>query len=224
MGVVCAVLALVIVIDLFFFEGGVVGLVINDNSLDELHYVLMVVLTAALVYVAWHQLSGIGRVSKGDFLLRLDERFGTSDVIKARRIIHSLYRYADKNNKNGPKTLEYLQGQVSIYLYKLKNNKLDILDYKNDELLQEKHFSLVLNFLDLLEATAFFCNKGYIDGNDLRELSGDSIKYYFGIYKKIIEDRRDRRGENQYYHFVSVYLKQEKDLKACWVCGKITIK
>lgn len=55
--------------------------------------------TAALAFIAYWKIEDINTQSEADFLLRIDKRWGNSEAIKARIIIHKLYRNIHKTHK-----------------------------------------------------------------------------------------------------------------------------
>ena len=200
-----------------FFHG-------DDHAMQNLHNGGLVILTAGLVGAAWYQLQKLNTTSTADFLLRIDERFGSGEVIKARLIIHKLYLEAKEDIKNSTEyetdseeqLLEKRQRHISKNILKIKDSSV------HDD---PESFIYLLNFLDLLEVAAFYCNKNYITLEAINELSGDSIKYYYGVYEGLIQDRQCRRGPS---HFSEVTIlvqkiknsdKDNKQPHKCFFCA-----
>jgi hypothetical protein len=73
------------------------------DSIANVHYIALVVLTGVLAFVAWWQLSHIRDVGQHDFLLRIDERLSSDQIVKARTIIHQLSFETDR--KKGTRRL-----------------------------------------------------------------------------------------------------------------------
>src|SRR5579872_2110004 len=63
-----------------------------DSNIINIHAASIILLTIALILVAYTQLCNLNKTSRGDFLLRIDDRYGSAEIIKARAIIHRLYR------------------------------------------------------------------------------------------------------------------------------------
>ena len=55
-----------------------------NNPIINIHAAFLIILTIILVCIAWIQLEGINKTAKADFLLRLDDRIGSDNIIKAR--------------------------------------------------------------------------------------------------------------------------------------------
>lgn len=182
------ILTLAIIITCFFFFTDIVVKFFGSESEDirTIHLILVVFLTILLVLVAWLQLTGLNKTSKSDFLLRIDSRYGNPEIIKARLIIHKIHRQLDN---------EYSS---------CEENRIKKISEKIVEISQStkpgemRDFIYLLNFIDFLETIAYFCNKGRISEKELAELSGDSIVYYYGVFKKWIFERRGRYHSRYY--------------------------
>lgn len=76
---------------------------LNESSTSdwlELHALSLILLTIILVWVANIQLSALNRTAKIDFLMKLDERYGSIEIIKARQLMHSVGRTKSGSKKN----------------------------------------------------------------------------------------------------------------------------
>lgn len=130
----------------------------------------LVIVTGALARVAWIQLAKIQSTAQADFLLRIDDRYGSPSIIKARAIIHRLYIATDKNI--------------------CKDKRDEILASKIKELYENlkfhKDFIHLLNFLDFLETIAYFSNQGYVEVKEINELLGGSLEYFHKIFTPLV--------------------------------------
>jgi len=68
------------------------GLGHHKDWIASVHGVSLILLTAVIITVAWHQISGLNKTAKADFLLRIECRYGSPEIVKARGIIHRLWR------------------------------------------------------------------------------------------------------------------------------------
>lgn len=56
-----------------------------------------------------------------------------------------------------------------------------------------------MNLLDFLETLEFYANHDYIEPNQLDDLMGISIKFFYSIFKPRIDDRKGKYGEKDFY-------------------------
>src|SRR5579864_2047948 len=64
---------------------------VHDLGWAHVHYILIVIGTGLIAWVAWVQLHHMREVGQNDFLLRIDNRYGGKEIVKARAIIQELY-------------------------------------------------------------------------------------------------------------------------------------
>jgi len=153
----------------------------TDDNITRIHHSIVLLLTFGLTAVAWHQLSSLNKISRGDFLLRLDNHYTSREIIKARAIIQRLscsHREEDHEQQK-------------------KNIQKKIKKMGRDESNAED-FTYLLNFLDFLETMAYFANENYISTERLADLAGHSIGEYYDLFEDLIKDRR-KNNENDSY-------------------------
>lgn len=176
----------------------------THQPIIEIHALSIIILTIVLVMIAWIQSKEILKTSRGDFLMRIDDRYGSPDIIKARKIIHDIYLQEIPNEddkKNNPtKWKDMQQDRMSIIIVKMEEDKSA---YKSEE------FICLLNFLDFFETIAYFCNKGDISSQEVEELMGCSFRYYCNLFKKFIDSRRQYYNKNDYYSEIYKYMGME---------------
>lgn len=170
-------------LDLLFNDGKS----IPDNII-RVHAASIIILTIILICVGWLQLGNLNRTSKADFLLKIDSRYGSPEIVKARAVIQRLYREASPPNKDVP--YEVCVQKIADSIDKIRNRK----DKNSCE-----EFSYLINLLDFLEIIAYFSRKNYISVKDIDELIGNSILFYFKIYKQWIYYRRRKYGNRTFY-------------------------
>ncbi|MCZ4682685.1 DUF4760 domain-containing protein, partial [Legionella pneumophila] len=141
-------------------------------------------LTLIIVCVGWLQFGDLNKTTKGDFLLRIDERFGHETIIKARAIIHKFY--CETYDENICKeTHRRIIGEKIMEIILVKK--------------QSTNFIYLMNFLDFLETIAYFTNKNYMSEKDIKELLGGSIPYYYEVFKPFINYRRAKYNSENYF-------------------------
>lgn len=160
----------------------------NASKVVSLPHVSIAILTAIIAAAGWLQFSKLNSISRADFILRIDNRYGSKEIIRARAIIQRLYREASPLDKAVCEK-EYLRAMAK---------SIDELRSSTDS-----HSSLqityLLNFLDFLETIAYFTRKKFISVYEVDELLGHSLIFYFKVYKPWIYDRRVRYQEKSYY-------------------------
>ncbi len=60
-------------------------------------------------------------------------------------------------------------------------------------------FAHLLNLLDFLETISYFSKKDLISREELDDLLGNSLLFYFKIFRKWIYYRREKYNNNSYY-------------------------
>ncbi|KTD48122.1 hypothetical protein Lrub_1486 [Legionella rubrilucens] len=154
------------------------------NNIGDWHNIIIIFLTLIIVCAGWLQFQNLNRTSKSDFLLRIDERFSSPEILKARTIIHEFYCLTNHKDIDINKHIEKISKLVS-------NTKKRAGD-------SEKYIYLS-NFLNFLESISYFANNNYVSIDDLDELLGGSIKYYYLVYKLLINERREKYNSEYYY-------------------------
>lgn len=165
------------------------------NDIDKIYSACLIILTFILVIVAWTQLAGIKRISKADFLLRLDGRLSSSEIIKARAIIQRLYSLTKSSGNCEDTHIDKIADQIKD----MGQNPMDSLE-----------FTYLLNFLDFLETISYYCNRNYISLDDLDDLLGNTMVYYYKVFKKWIYYRKGKYNDNFYKELETVIENIEK--------------
>lgn len=129
------------------------------------------------------QFKSLNNTTRAEFLLRVDERYASIEIIEARAIIHEYY------NKT------YTE-DIDITSHVKKIGELIIQAEQTEE---PKRFIQLLNFLDFLETVSYFTNNYYMSLDDVNELIGGSLKYYYCAYQAFIAKRRSKYHCDKYY-------------------------
>ena len=173
---------LIIPLDIFLFNLLYHFLPIINGKvtiITELYDISLVVFTFILICVSWIQLSNLYNISTEDFLLRIDDRYGSESIIKARAIIHKII--CKTRQENSEINIEKIQDEIEAI-------------EENEE--KAEDFMYLLNFLDFLETIAYFGNKEFISIIDIKELLGDSLLHYYGVFERLIKNREENYGHH----------------------------
>lgn len=159
----------------------------KEDSIVDINALAIIILTIALVTIAWIQLSALNKITKSDFLLRITERYGSPELLEARRIIQEFY-------------IETKEEKITY------NDHIDKIANKIKELgkangnYETKNFIYLINFLDFLETVAFFYSEDQneITQNQVHDLLQHSLVYYFKVFKPWIYYRRLKFNDPEY--------------------------
>lgn len=170
----------------------------DRSSMHILHDFSLILLTVIIASIAWIQLRGIHDVRKADFLFRIDERYGQEPIIKARQIIQWLYR----------ESVNALPDRSEVIYRNKIAKKIDDL---SRDVNRSDEYIYILNLLDFLETISYLANTGKISREDVNNLMGPSMEFFFEIFKPRIEDRRKKYKNDEYYAaFEKFVTKQRK--------------
>lgn len=182
---------------LYWADGDLRFLHQDISSKPEMHHIQalndasLIILTFIIACIAWFQLSGIFKINQADFLLRIDERLGNSNIIEARKIIHRLYKESRTINPHftEPQHCHYMANKI----YELGENKDPEDSQSTDD------YVSLLNFMDFLETVSLFANKNYISINEVDDLMNQSLEFFYSIFSKRIQERRRKYNDDSFY-------------------------
>lgn len=191
----CALGCLFIALILLVFLGLIAlipGVDLTDTIISEniikINAASIIFLTVVLIAVAWLQLGALNKTSRADFLLRIDDRYSSPEIIKARITIQELYR------KTSPSGQGYSEDDVT----KRIADEIQVLGKETSSESCEK-FVYLLNLLDFLETISYFSNKGYVSVKEINELLGCTITFNYKVFQGWIKYRRDKYNNQNYY-------------------------
>ena len=104
-----------------------------------------------------------------------------SSIIEAREVIHGFYLSALDKYPEIPKTL--LSHYIGVSIKACS---------RDGDLGKQKDFIKLLNFLDFLETIGYLHHRQAVTAIEVNELLGNSIVYFFEIYKPYILQRRQK--------------------------------
>lgn len=201
-----ATLSYIIILLFFIVDHNIV----ETSNYIELHALFLIIFTGIIILVAYTQLSSISRTVKTDFLMKLDERYGSIEIIQARQIIHRYYRFSkDSNTDRAQETVRRYRiltnnnilsenELIELIHWRQIGKAIDKLSKASDPASQ-KEYILVLNLLDFLESISYYANNGHIEQKQIDDLMGISLVFFYAIFKLRIKKRREKYGINSFY-------------------------
>lgn len=139
-------------------------------------------------------------------LLHIDGRWGSSQSIKARAIIHELYLQAEKDNEKLSETLSP-QCRDSAIQHCIGKKIIELGNRKKEE----EKFIHLLNFLDFMETIGYMEDKGHVTSEELDALCGEALLFNYYIFQPYIMHKRIKHNNPEFYeNFEKLYIKLKK--------------
>lgn len=165
----------------------------------------LVVATAGIAYVAHIQLNNareqlkqIGKSARGEFLIRLDERFTSPQIIEARTTVHIIYRNTQPDCKhNGSHKTKLCEGCTKIHM-QLIRNQIQIIGRDSKK---SKEFIQLRSLIELFETIGYFSRNGYVNVTDVNELIGGTVEFHYEIFKNWIDYLQVERSPHTFREF-----------------------
>lgn len=164
--------------------------------------------TTILAGIAYLKSRAFYKQNEANLLLRIDERWGSLEIIKARIIIHRLYlRTKEKNERKRISKFPIQEYEDTIN----KEIGEQIIEMSEDKG-KERSFIYLLNFLDFMETIGYLCSEKHITAKALNELCGESLKYNYQIFEAYIDYRNSKHTGRFYCEFKKLYRNIKKEL------------
>lgn len=143
-------------------------------------------ITFIIVFIANTKSKEALKQSRTNYLLKIDERFCSPEIIKAREIIHEYYlAIRQENNEIEIDTLKQELGKKIVVISRDINCK--------------EEYIYLLNFLDFLETIGYLYVQKAVTVPELNELLGNSIGYFYEIFQPYIKHRRNSKANQKFY-------------------------
>lgn len=157
--------------------------------------------TAILAWIAWFRIGTIHRDNQSRFMIQIDSRWGSAEIIKARTIMHYIYRNISDNYSN-----QIIKSELKDICQAVGK---DIIKMSESQCKQDRDdFMLLLNLLDFMETIGFLENNGYVSVEQLNALSGSTIKFFYMCFANYICHKRCKHkneGLDLYKNFEELY-------------------
>lgn len=166
----------------------------HQNFETSLAYsVLALFVSGILILLGYIKTQEAIEQSRINYLLRIDARWASPEIIRAREVIHKLYLDATKSHPQYEN--QQIKPLIAQAIMELHNNKTQI-----------EEFIKLLNFLDFLETIGYLHSKKAITTEEVSELLGNSIIYFYDIFSVYIDYRRKTKDPGFYIKFEKLYL------------------
>lgn len=178
----------------------------EDKSFEKTGHMVLVISAAIAAMIAWWQLIKLNSTAFADLLTKIETRYGSNEILEAREIIQEIY-------------LESKDAQDTCKLKHISHMQ-DIIKQIGNDAKQTRKFILLLNFLDFLESIAYYVKVGYVSYDDVLEMFGGNLPYWFDVYERWIHYRREKFKEPKMYYEFETLVKKIRDIKTkpCWFC------
>jgi hypothetical protein len=174
----------------------------NDSEdLSNFLYFFTGFVTALLALIAYYNLQTlnntnkeISSVTRNKMLIQIDQRWGNHEIIKARQIIHVIYRIVcDHFDYENPKNDEDTKKEIIFSkVYPTMGKIIIELSLSKNSYTREA-FPYLINYLDLMESLAYIYKNA--DDNHLTELEsfcGDTLVFNFGVFNNYLKFKNDK--------------------------------
>lgn len=173
----------------------------HNFELIILNNIITTLISISFVYIAYIKIQDLikqaeqnNNQNKLNYLLKIDERWSSKEIIIARKIIHKLYLDVKNQEKEKMITNDQIARKIGEKIIKLKNDTSSAKD-----------FIYLLNFLDFFETIGYLHYKKSISIDDINELCGNSIRYFFIIFQEYIFYRKKEKDILFYDMFIQLY-------------------
>lgn len=174
----------------------------RDNGLDIAFYFMSGVGTTLIAGIAFRELGKVEEQNQSQikqnqsrFLMEIDERWGSGEILRARIIIHNLYR--DISDLNANNNLDIICPEIG--------ERIILLSISPKEK-ERRNFVYILNFLDFMESIGHLETHGYIETQQLNILCGESLQFNYKIFQPYIEHKRRKHNIKTFYqNFEKLY-------------------
>ena len=162
---------------------------------DKIKISIQVILVLTIITgltLTYCQLYDIKKTNRDKFLLKISKTYGSGEIARARVTIHKFHRATElelKKQFSSRDNLEYDSQEKLDRYNQLMSDKVFSIR-KNEE--KAEDFTNILIFLDFLEAVSHFIDKGSLSKEDISKLLSTTLRYYYGIFKGYILDRREK--------------------------------
>ncbi|MFI5142264.1 MAG: hypothetical protein ACHQII_07905 [Bacteroidia bacterium] len=173
-------------------------------------YFITGLFTAVLAAIAYVNFKLFNTISGNSNLLQIDERWGSPEIIKARQIIHVLYRTACDNVN-----YEERNPRVSLAetVYPEIAKAVVQMSVSTHPIIRDK-FIYLLNYLEFMESLGFLYKDA--DAKKIAELEafcGHTLVFNYGVFFSYIEYKNTKHNKKGYFNEFKNLVKSIKQEK-----------
>lgn len=164
----------------------------SDN--EEVHFFIFIA-TLFLAVIAYYEFSRSNKLIANEFLLFTSNRWNSTEIIRARQILHKIFIEAYRD-KNGDAKCEF---EAALSLVSEK-----ILQMSRSKGKDGDNFIYLLNLLDYLETLSYFYYRGDLTLPDIQNTCGNNIIFFYNSFKYFIE-KRQSHDKKFFINFTGLY-------------------
>lgn len=147
-----------------------------------------------LIWIAYTKMSTIATSSRIRYLMDIDKRWMSPEIIAAKTIIHKIYlEIKNKNVDYSYDTIEALIGEKILEMHKSEEGD-DIKDSIS-----------LLSYLEFMETIGYLHRTQKLRITDIEGLCGHSIKFNYCIYRSYIKYKQTEQDEKFFIEFEALY-------------------
>lgn len=185
-----AIIAIVSLLTVYFLPtSGTAGG--NKVEVDFFIYIA----TAALALIAYIEIHRANKLNTIELLTFISDRWSSREIIEARQVIHEIFVKNYRHDKKANPTGDF---DLAISL-----TSVDILNMSRECGEKGENFILLLNLLDHFEGVSYFHNNNQIDFQDIKNIYGNNMMFYYKVFKAYIE-RRQTHNPSDFYNFTQI--------------------
>lgn len=173
----------------------------NDIEISFLIYIA----TASLAIIAYVEFHRANQLNTNELLTFISNRWSSKEIIKARQIIHEIFVEKYRNDKicNFSQDFDIAVGATSI----------SVLEMSRKGGKEGKKFIYLLNLLDHFESISYLHVANQIEFDDIKNIYGNNMFFYYQIFKKYIERRQSHHSSDfcNYSKMYNIFSKHKPD-------------
>lgn len=173
----------------------------EDKSFEKVGHLLLLFVAIITALMAYLQFVKLNRTAWGNLLAKLEQRYGSGEILEARKILHKI-KIKYKNNDD---PINSIQTEIANL-----RNKTD------DESVNS--YILIYNLLEFFESISYYEKIGYIDFHDVCEMFAD-ISTLYSYFAKLIIDLDPEQNNHLFYEVKRLSEKCSHHKPTyCWYC------
>lgn len=180
----------------------------DDSDLSNALYFISGAATVALALIAFSNLASLNNINKNKHLIQIDQRWGDQQIIRARQIIHVIYReVCDFKNYETDSSIKL--SEVTEIVSKI----IVLLSLEKDRKIRPL-FTYLLNYLDFMETVSYiYKDKETSEKGELQALVGETMQFNFDCYLLYIQYRNTKHLNSKYYSNFFDYMNKSSRLR-----------
>jgi hypothetical protein len=143
---------------------------------------LTYIATAALGVIAYFEFHRAHQLNTNELLTFISNRWSSSEIIKARQIIHEIfvfkYRYDTKGNPQ------------KDFIIAIRNTSNDVYEMSKEIKDKGQNFIYLLNLLDHFESVSYLSISNQINLDDVKNIYGNNMIFYYETFEIYIKQRQ----------------------------------